>query len=235
MQITLITDCRDDNAKIRQIIKWQSLFSDAQINFLGVKDDIEASGNLIDILDVQEEGVVFVNVSPRNGQAKKFKNGSPFIWFQYKKALIVSSAQGKALSLLKKLDQLPNFFYLNLPSSKTQFRSLNVLPKFIKKFIHNHTEKVTPDKPLDPKELPSVDYPYWQIDCFGNIKTTFLNEQEARQKWEVLQDLPLYPRLKDVPDDKLALVTGSSGLEDKRFIEVVKQGGTAWESLNKTL
>jgi hypothetical protein len=43
--------------------------------------------------------------------------------------------------------------------------------------------------------------------------------------------LPCYERLKDIPDGYVALTVGSSGMEQKRFIEIMQQGGSSAESL----
>ena len=39
-------------------------------------------------------------------------------------------------------------------------------------------------------------------------------------------DLKMYNRLKDVPDQEEAIIVGSSGIKDKRFLEFVIQGGS---------
>jgi len=36
--------------------------------------------------------------------------------------------------------------------------------------------------------------------------------------------LPCYNRLKDIPDNQVALTIGSSGLASKRFLEIMQQG-----------
>lgn len=42
------------------------------VSFVGVTNDIQAAGNIIDILDAIEKnsGIILVNVAPRNGKAK---------------------------------------------------------------------------------------------------------------------------------------------------------------------
>lgn len=45
--------------------------------------------------------------------------------------------------------------------------------------------------------------------------------------------IPLVERLKDAPDNNLAVIEGSSGIEGKKFLEVIVQGGSAAERLHK--
>jgi hypothetical protein len=46
------------------------------------------------------------------------------------------------------------------------------------------------------------------------------------------RDFTCFSRLKDVPDKSVALIIGSSGLDGKRFLEIVIQGGNASSNLN---
>jgi len=102
--VTIINDCRDENAKGRQVTRAISLLK-CPVSFIGVENDLEASGNLIDTMDALGEsaGVILVNVAPRNGKGRKWGNGSPFGYFRYKKIIVVSSIDGLTLSLVKKL------------------------------------------------------------------------------------------------------------------------------------
>src|SRR3989344_9103064 len=116
MNIIIINDCRDANAVGRQIARAASLLG-GSASFLGVTSDLQAAGNLIDVLDALGEnpGVVLVNVAPRNGKAKKWGNGTPFGYFWYRKTLVVASIDGYTLSLVKKL-KVVNFVYvLDIP------------------------------------------------------------------------------------------------------------------------
>ena len=74
MFVTIINDCKCENAKIRQVTRVASLF-DCSVYFSGVANDIEAAGNLVDVLDACEgrEGIILVNVAPRHGGGKKWK------------------------------------------------------------------------------------------------------------------------------------------------------------------
>lgn len=72
MNIIIINDCRDANAVGRQIARTGSLLNNP-VSFIGVTSDIEAAGNIIDVLDAYGEhpGIILANVASRNGKAKK--------------------------------------------------------------------------------------------------------------------------------------------------------------------
>ena len=108
MFVTLITDCKDDNALGRSTTRLSTLF-ECNITTIGVNGwdaDLEAAGNLIDVLDASEgkKGVVLVNVAPRHRSGKKWPNGTPFAYFHYKETLVVTSIDGLTLSLVKKFN-----------------------------------------------------------------------------------------------------------------------------------
>ena len=74
------------------------------------------------------------------------------------------------------------------------------------------------------------------VDGFGNCKTTIFPEEAGHEHGKVLKtkigDIMCYDRLKDVPNDKLGLIVGSSGLGLKRTLEVAVQGKSAAKKLN---
>ena len=224
--ITIINDCRDVNAVGRQQAMVNSLFGSPS-NFLGVNTDLEAAGNLIDTLNVYEDrpGIILVNVAPRNGKAKKWKNGTPFGWFKYKKVLVVSTIDGLTLSLVKKLQLAKHINVLELPeehplyavSQKSQFRSLQFSPKIAK--LLSDGKKVKNTK-LSISEIPDPPKAIWWIDNFGNCKTTILEKEFGNTSHS-----KFYKNLKDVPDGEDAITVGSSGLGKDRFLELVSQGG----------
>ena len=88
MNITIINDCRDANAVGRQIARATSLLG-GSVSFIGVSSDLQASGNIIDVLDALEEnpGIVLVNVAPRNGKAKSGKMEHHLVIFSTRKFL----------------------------------------------------------------------------------------------------------------------------------------------------
>lgn len=253
MFITLINDCCDANAQTRQEIKISNLFGVSPI-FCGVSSDIEAAGNLIDSLDAskKEEGIVLLNVAPRNGNAKKWPNGTPFGYFYYGKTLVLSSIGGCSLSLIKKLKITDAIKIINLDKSveklknqkiiktseaekikNTQFRSLEFLP-LAAYAIFNNKKISFEEKKLD--FVPEINKQIWWVDNFGNCKTSILeNEINSQTLSEIKRKIPgieYIKRLKDVGDEKTALIIGSSGLDGKKFAEIIIQGGNASKKYN---
>jgi len=256
MQITIINDCCDQNAKLRQISRVGSLFLNSSVNCFCAKSEIEAAGLLVDAIDSFEgrSGIIIVNVAPRNGRAKKWHNGTPFGFFRYKETLILASLDGHVLSLVKKLNLLEDVYIFDIKDvinsidekelSKeeksriinTQFRSFNFLPR-VAYWLSNNIE--IPYEKYDLLNIDDIGQKVWFVDNFGNIKTTYLFEELADNKdnqYEVAFGqakikLKLYKHLKDLPDNEVGLVVGSSGIENKRFIEIIAQGKSASEKL----
>lgn len=245
MFITIINDCRDENAMGRQATKAASLFA-CPVVTVGVGSDLEAAGNLIDVLDASEEkaGVVLVNVAPRHGDAKKWENGTPFGYFFFKETLVVSSIDGLTLSLIKKLKLVEKIKIFDIPVvlkylkdqdiisdsdvehiSRTQFRSLEFLPR-VAKWLKDGLDLPTADYLVrDIADCPNA---VWWVDNFGNCKTTLLPEDINFEKGKKVNfkigEFECFERLSDVPNDLPAAIIGSSGLGDKRFLELVIQG-----------
>ena len=251
MNITIINDCRDANAVGRQIARTTSLL-DSPVSFVGVTSDIQAAGNIIDVLDAIEEnpGIILVNVAPRNGKAKKWPNGTPFGYFWYKKVLILASIDGLTLSLVKKLKLTKTLTILNIPKTldqliaggalqnnlkdsitRTQFRSFDFLPRVA---AYLSSGKKLRGEKLHIKDVSDAPPAIWWIDNFGNCKTTLLQEDvKGKNRFSTkFRGLSYFERLKDVPDKTPALISGSSGLGEKRFLEVVVQGGSAEKVFN---
>ena len=252
MNITIINDCKDENAKGRQLARINSIFK-CSANFIGVLNELEAAGNIIDILDANgnDDGIILVNVAPRNGKAKKYLNGTPFGFFWYKNTLVVSSIDGFVLSLVKKLKVTSIISVLDIPKTldilikenrlpnhlknhvvNNQFRSYEYLPRIAAFLFKNKQIK---SKGIGIDFFPDAPKAIWWVDNFGNCKTTVLSTEINRNKYlsnDKTKNLKYYPRLKDVPNKKPALVTGSSGLERKRFVELVIQGSNASKFFN---
>jgi hypothetical protein len=242
MFVTIINDCRDANAAGRQATRAAALFG-APVHLVGVSSDLEAAGNVVDVLDAAggAEGVVLVNVAPRHGAAKKWPNGTPFGWFRSGRTLVAASIDGLTLSLAKKLGIADAVNVLDIPTViaqavtdgligrrdgervvATQFRSFEFLPRAAA-WIASGAD--VPSERMDASEVPDAPPAVWWIDNFGNCKTTLLEGEEAGLPF------PRYPRLKDVPDGGAALIVGSSGFGDRRFLELVVQGGNAAREL----
>lgn len=256
MFVTLITDCKDDNALGRSTTRLSTLF-ECNVTTIGVNGwdaDLEAAGNLIDMLDASEgkKGVILVNVAPRHKSGKKWPNGTPFGYFHYKETLVVISVDGLTMSLVKKLGIVNHVNVMDIPTvmkylkqqrivakdlvehiSHTQFRSFEFLPR-VAAWLAEGIEIPSEKYPL--KNVPHVPKAIWWIDNFGNSKTTLLPEDIGFKagKLVIIGDLKLksYNRLKDVPEGKPALIIGSSGLDEKRFLEIVVQGKSAEKELN---
>lgn len=249
MNITIINDCRDANAVGRQIARTSSLLGGA-VSFIGVTGDIQAAGSIIDVLDALEEGpgIVLANVAPRNGNAKKWRNGTPFGYFWYKKILVLTSIDGFTLSLVKKFKLTRFITVLDVPKTldqlitrgalkkelkdfitRTQFRSYDFLPR-VAAYLFRNNKKLIGSK-LDIRDIPDTPPAIWWIDNFGNCKTTLLDRDiKGKNSFSTkFNNLSYFERLKDVPDKAPAIISGSSGLGKKRFLEIVVQGGSAEE------
>lgn len=265
MFTTIINDCRCENSKGRQIAQVNSLLH-SPVNFIGVDSgaggsdawaDLEAAGNLIDILDLYQdtENVILVNVAPRGGRGKKWSNGTPFGYFYYKSVLVVTTVDGHVLSLIKKLQLVDDIALVDTKEATeamhaagflseelvnrigdTQFRSLEFSPRLAAFLKQGHQ---VPHSTYHISEIPDAPGAIWWIDNFGNAKTTLFADDVANLPGEVVKtvlgDIPFYRRLKDVPGGETALVIGSSGFGAHRFIELVAQGASAQEKLKLAL
>jgi len=251
MNTVIINDCRDANAIGRQIARTSSLLN-STATFIAVTSDIEAAGNIIDTLDAFGEypGIVLANVAPRNGKAKKWENGTPFGYFRYKQILVCTSIDGFVLSLVKKFKLISSITVLDLPDTldyliadnalqhgmkdmviKTQFRSFDFLPRVAAyvakgKKLNGNTLRI--------QDIPDAPPVIWWIDSFGNCKTTLLRD-DAVQFSAPFDVLPYFERLKDVPDVTSAIISGSSGIGEERFLEIVVQGGSAEKEFNMSV
>ena len=256
MQITIINDCLDQNAKLRQITRTGSLFKNCSVNCFGVKSDLEAAGFLVDAIDSfgGREGVIMANVAPRNEEAKKWGNGTPFGFFWNEKTLIVSSVDGLTLSLAKKLGAIKDFYILDIAKvlssiadkeldrntkrriTNSQFRSFDFLPRVARWLTKR---RAIPFEKYDLSEIPNSPNTIWFIDNFGNIKTTLLKREitlDAKNSVTLKVTkkpllLKFYSALRDLPNKTTGLVVGSSGIGEKRFLEIISQGENASEKL----
>lgn len=251
MFITVITDCADANARGRQETRIRTLF-DVTPSFvpvsgaLDVAASLEASGNIVDMLDAAGEapGIILANVAPRQGGERHWGNGTPFGFFRYKHVLVCTTVSGAMLSLPRKLGLIERYDILNLPETlermvaegaldadrkesiaRSQFRSFDFLPR-VAHYVHAGGAPVAHEHFLD-MEAPSEPH-VWTIDNFGNAKTTMLARElpdadSLATRWGAL---PIVRSLKDVPDGSPALTVGSSGIGHERFVEVVIQGAS---------
>ena len=178
MNITIINDCQDANAAGRQITR-ATLLLGGSASFIGVASDLEAAGNLVDTLDAFEgyPGAILVNVAPRNGKARRWRNGTPFGYFWYKKVLILASVDGFTLSFVKRLQLTKCITVLDDPKAldqlitggalskelsnlieRTQFRSYDFLPRIAAFLIQGkHLE----GNPLNINDIPDAPGVVW--------------------------------------------------------------------------
>lgn len=255
MFAVIITDCRDDNAMSRQKTRLATLLtSQVAITGVGVQSDLEAAGCLVDTMDAanQAPGVVLVNVAPRNAAVqKKWSNGSPFAYFWHGQTLVVSSIDGLTLSMVKKLGLIRKVRLMDIEKVvasptwkerwgnqqeriiKTQFRSYEFLPRVASLLLEGQN---VPSKKhaLAATKLPPL--AIWSIDCFGNCKTTLLPQEVSFKRGEAIETsfgiLSCFTQLRSVPDNEAAIVVGSSGIQNQRFLEIVIQGGRAADYFN---
>ncbi len=247
MNITIISDCRDDNAAGRQMTRIASRtgITPAYVSISSEYADLEVGGNVIDMLDAQggKPGIIIANAAPRHGVGKKWENGTPFCIFRYKETYVLSTVAGYALSLVKKLKLTDRVYQMAIPhvcdqliaagiiddehkerTIRSQFRSFDFLP-FVAVYI---AQGGMPDgSELSLQDVDDAPAGVWWIDNFGNAKTTFLEAEKEDLIKSLLQRghvVRYYDRLKDVPDDAKAIITGSSGIGDQRFLEMVVQG-----------
>ena len=252
MFITIINDCSDHNAMNRQATRMASFFN-SPVYPLGVSDfghkgsgEIEAAGNLIDTLDAADggEGIILINVAIRHGKGKRFPNGTPFGYFYYGKTLVIASIDGYCLSLAKKFQLTDQIQLMDIPTVMdyvidqhlfekeyrqlvvdSQFRSYQFIPR-VAKWLKDGIDLPTEKYPIE--QVADIPATMWWVDNFGNCVTTLLPQDVNFTAGEKLTtrfgELPMYERLKDVPNGEAACIIGSSGLDHRRFLSFVIQG-----------
>jgi hypothetical protein len=223
----------------------------SNVSTVGIESfkDLEGAGNIIDVLDAADgnEGVIMCNIAPRHGRGKKWPNGTPFGFFKYKETLVVSTVDGYCFSLAKKFGLIDKAYVTDLPTVidhmiakgkfqaenrervvKTQFRSFDYMPR-LAKWLWDKEELPYEEYTMD--QIPDCPKSVWWVDNFGNCKTTLVAEDIGFERDKKVQtsigELTCFNRLKDVPNDEPALIVGSSGFGNKRFLEVVVQGKSA--------
>lgn len=255
MFVTIITDCIDSGTFGRQMTRAASLFDFPPIPVSITPDfdapsDLEAGGHLIDMLDACRgtKGVILVNKAPRSGKAKKWQNGTPFGYFWFYDTLVVSSVDGYALSLAKKFNLAEKFKIFDIPTVmdfakqeklldsfdadyviNTQFRSFEFLPR-VAKWVLDGID--VPADDLLVKDILECPNAVFFVDNFGNLKTTVLPEEIGFETGKEISlkgfgKLKCYDRLKDLPNDEAGIIIGSSGLKEKRLLEIIVQGKSA--------
>lgn len=256
MFITIITDCNDTHTFGRQLTRAASLFDSVPIpvSINGGFDeptDLEAGFSLVDMLDAARGhyGVVMLNKAPRSGKAKKWKNGTPFGCFWFKDTLVVSTVDGYALSVAKKLGMVDEVKLFDIPTVMnwakgslldefdaeyiitTQFRSFEFMPR-VAKWVFDKLD--VPFEIMPISEVIDAPMCVSVIDNFGNLKTTVLPREIGFETGKSINlkgfgELTCYDRLKDLPNGETGIIIGSSGYKENRFIEIMTQGQSAKE------
>ncbi len=251
MYITIINDCCDPGTMNRQVVRMATLFPHVHISPVAVDSysDLEAAGLLIDTLDasIGESGIILANVAPRHGKAKKWPNGTPFGHITLGKTHIFATVDGLTLSLIHKYSLADSIEVYDVPTvldavikqgkldekmreviTNTQFRSYEFLPRVAKWYLDG--VKLPFEKHQLSDFLPAP-LAVWFVDNFGNCKTTAwasdLGHKPGQKIKTKFGEISCYARLKDVPDGEPGLTIGSSGLDNRRFLELVVQGRSA--------
>lgn len=260
MFITVINDCKSQNDIARQETRLMSLFH-RPISFVGVNSDfsvnatLEAAGNLIDVLDAIEDrnGVVLLNVAPRGEQKKDGYNGTPFCYFKYKNVLVISTVRGNSLSLVKKLGLIDSINLVDVAEACSAAKQAGFLTEEQEKYIptsqfrsFDFTPRLAywlylglniPHQEMDLSIIEDVGDCVWYVDAFGNCKTTILGEEikvaPGGKLKTNLGEFSFYQRLKDLPKGDTAWYQGSSGIGNRRFVEIATQmvAGSAAKTL----
>ena len=193
----------------------------------------------------ESQPIILVNVAPRGDKVREeWNNGTPFCFLKVGKALVVSTFAGQSLSLIAERGLGDTVELMDVPTvtaaavewgeltpeqaeqvNRTQFRSFEFLPLA--------AYWVTKGRPVPAKTTPLRGQPevrgkVWCIDNFGNVKTTLSAKdigfkEGAELKLADGSMAVCHRRLADVPKDTTAIVVGSSGYGDERFLEVVVQ------------
>lgn len=264
MFVTVINDCQSQNDKARQETRLISLLGEP-VSFVGVSSDfsvnatLEAAGTLVDVLDASEDrkGVVLLNVAPRGEKKKDGHNGTAFCYFEYENVLVISTVRGHSLSLVKKLgiineinlvdvDEVVKHMHKRgmlthdqakyIPTS--QFRSYDFTPR-LAKWLVDGVE--VPHELVGADVIEDIPDSIWYIDAFGNCKTTLLATEVQVKSGEKMKtnlgDFVYYAGLKDLSKSETALYAGSSGIDNRRFVEIATQmqAGSAAKTLDVTL
>lgn len=212
--------------------------------------DTVATGFCVSQIGLQQkdlrakETILFANCAPRRDRREERKNndGEGILYGLLTNdvpVLIVNS--GYSLSFIR--ENLKELWSVNVPSEGSQFRSRDIFPKIVG-MLANKDLSFCQDR-LDPMEVipePPVGVIAYK-DSFGNLKTTYREGQPEISKLEPGQEIRL--KIKDtthtakvasgsfnVKEGEIAFAPGSSG-HDRRFWEVFKRGGSAFETFHQ--
>jgi hypothetical protein len=201
--------------------------------------------------------VILMNVATRGEDVRKrWNNGTPFCYAWVGDVLVASTFDGPGLGLARDLGLIKEVQVMDIPTvmkaaiswgelteeeadriSHTQFRSYEFLPLAARWIFEGRD---VPSETHTLEHINSMAGHIWFIDNFGNAKTSILPEQigfeEGKQiKLASGKMAVCHRRLADVPHGTVALTIGSSGYQDRRFVEVTVQRGNAAKVLDLSI
>lgn len=249
--IVSISDCLDDSARARVATRAQALFGPFPVSHIAVQHDITAALRLVEQIDASlgTAGVIMVNIAPRGDGGIKYENGTPFCYFWVGKTLVISTYSGLTLSLVHKLGIKQSVMVMDIPTvlakayehelveksevhriTHTQFRSYEFVPRAAYWIFEGLFSVPAQRRSLrfNKQDLvPRVG----DVDNFGNIKTTLLRSDLKPKFSRAVKigpyTLPFYTWMHCVPAGAEAVVVGSSGIGNQRFLELIIRGGNA--------
>lgn len=214
-----------------------------------IVDALDATLNIEIPGNKRQATLILGNIAPRHGEVRlREKNGTRFGYFWKDSALVCTTLDGLTLSLAWRLAGVEDVHVFDNAKvllwattqglvdietaayiRDTQFRSFEFLPRCARWLLDGRdVPSVTRRLAFEvPGSLGQNDCYVWQIDKFANAKTTIdllVDKPDMRQTF----GLPFYRYLSEVPDDgRPAWVVGSSGFGNRRFAEIVINGGHA--------
>ncbi|MDQ3076337.1 MAG: SAM-dependent chlorinase/fluorinase [bacterium] len=243
----IINDVGDQNGKGRQKGRFHSISGQLPI-FVWIKNDIEAGFNLIDqFAALKGKPGGFICQSAPRTDSTNGTNGTQFCYFWIGTSVFVTSVNGYILSLVKKLGLVKSVNVIKSHEAVTQlglgdeedsqFRSLEWLAEFLLNSLLKG--KDLPHVTLDIDEIDNLPKCVVHVDKWkkhkkwGNCKLSVTENEIPISGYLSVKGkkIKIYNRLKDVPEGKLGVVVGSSGLKGRRFLEVVVGNGNAARKL----
>lgn len=216
-------------------------------------DLIDSVENMLEKYRKEKASVIIVNVEPRNKEVKgTWNNETPLCYFKVGNTLVVSTFGGRCLSLVRDLGLVRSVELLSVAKvieaalswgeltrgeahqiTSTQFRSFEFAPLVAYWILSGYH---VPSVSRGLKGLPPVTSYIWHIDSFGNCKTTVLAENVELSRGDRVKVCEkhvsiFYEKLEDAPCNEIALIVGSSGYGNRRFLEIVVKGGSASKEL----
>lgn len=259
--VAIISDCvgTDRDAELRLSMSIQSLLGMTPTMRHTNHVDLLAFLMMDCLTRCVRPGVVIGNIAPRHG-AHHYQNGIPFAYTRLKNGhLAVCTAQPEAFSGFKMLGVLPRegirvvdtrkallamvkagFLRKGLVNSiaNSQFRSLDFQPLLAAAILLGI--KIPTQTVISCSEVPDLENAVAYDDHFGNLKLWI--KESATKKFKNGKNItlkiagrkhsvPFYRQLRNVPNNSLAYIVGSSGSYGNHFCELVINGKSAAKKL----